>query len=375
MQQLATLARLKGKLSPVTVNPTAAFIEATSHCQLRCPSCPTALKKTDAVLGRGYLTPDRLMRILEAGPKIRHVELSNWGEAFLNPRLPEILRILHQRGIRITIANGANLNNARDEALEAVVRYRVSNITCSIDGASSETYKEYRRGGDFNKVMENIRKINEYKSRHRSKCPKLSWQFVIFGHNQHEIDKARMMAKELNMDIQFKLSWEWDPNYSPVTNTKSVVKAVGATSRKELLEKYGVEAYNGICMQLWNRPAINWDGTVVGCCANFWGAFSNINTEGSFKAAVNSERMQYARKMLMGKAESREDIPCTRCSRYEHRLKTGQWITPADVYLLSPLRRILREHGLTPKIRSLLLPGRRLLIKFPIFRRALFGDI
>ena len=211
MQQLATLARLKSKLSPVTVDPTAAFIEATSHCQLRCPSCPTALKKTDAVLGRGYLTPETLMRILEAGPRIRHVELSNWGEAFLNSRLPEILRVLHERGIRITIANGANLNNARDEALEAVVRYQVSNITCSIDGASSETYKEYRRGGNFNKVMANIEKINRFKKRYGSKYPKLAWQFVIFGHNQHEIDKARQMAKELNMDIEFKMSWECDP--------------------------------------------------------------------------------------------------------------------------------------------------------------------
>ena len=68
--------------------------------------------------------------------------------------------------------------------------------------------------------------------------------------------------------------------------------------------------------------------------------------------------MQYARKMLMGKAKA-QGHPCTHCSRYEHRLKTGQWITPADVYLLSPLRRIL-EHGLTPKIRSLLLLGQGL---------------
>jgi MoaA/NifB/PqqE/SkfB family radical SAM enzyme len=202
------LARFLDRLGSANVNPTAAFIESTSHCQLRCPSCPTALQKTDKVLGRGYLTPETLARILDAGPRIKHIELSNWGEAFLNPRLPEILRIGQARGIRVTLANGVNLNHARDEALEAVVRYGVKHMTCSIDGASPETYKEYRRGGDFDKVIGNVRKINEYKKKYRSKTPRLSWQFVIFGHNQHEVEKARIMAKELGMNIEFKLSWD-----------------------------------------------------------------------------------------------------------------------------------------------------------------------
>jgi hypothetical protein len=124
-----------------------------------------------------------------------------------------------------------------------------------------------------------------------------------------------------------------------------VRKAIGAIGRQELREKYGIQAHNSICMQLWTRPAINWDGKLLGCCANFWGAFADINAEQGFLAAVNSERMRYARKMLMGQAEPRDDIPCTRCPRYAHRVETGQWITPVDVHLWSPLRRLLRERG------------------------------
>ena len=41
-------------------------------------------------------------------------------------------------------------------------------MTCSIDGASSATYKIYRKGGDFETVMANIRKINEFKAKYQS---------------------------------------------------------------------------------------------------------------------------------------------------------------------------------------------------------------
>lgn len=53
-----------------------------------------------------------------------------------------------------------NLNTVADDVLEGLVRYRLRTITCSIDGASRETYAIYRRHGDYDTVLGNIRKIN-----------------------------------------------------------------------------------------------------------------------------------------------------------------------------------------------------------------------
>ena len=49
------------------------------------------------------------------------IEIGNSGEVFLNPDLPAILRYAHEKGVTIRIAEGANLNDAADEALEALV--------------------------------------------------------------------------------------------------------------------------------------------------------------------------------------------------------------------------------------------------------------
>jgi MoaA/NifB/PqqE/SkfB family radical SAM enzyme len=63
----------------------------------------------------------------------------------------------------LTADNGVNLNAAKEDVLEGLVKCNFRRITCSIDGASSETYKVYRVGGNLDKVLENIKKINCYK--------------------------------------------------------------------------------------------------------------------------------------------------------------------------------------------------------------------
>jgi hypothetical protein len=56
------------------------------------------------------------------------------------------------------MSNGVNLNHARDEVLEGLVKIRVRAVNCSIDGASWETYGVYRVAGDFDLVIGNIQR-------------------------------------------------------------------------------------------------------------------------------------------------------------------------------------------------------------------------
>lgn len=86
-----------------------------------------------------------------------------------------------------------------------------------------------------------MEKINFYKEKYNSIYPKLRWQFIVFGHNEHELPAARKMAEELNMIFYTKLNAEnWDPLYSPVRNREFVMRETGlqVTSAKEFKEKY-----------------------------------------------------------------------------------------------------------------------------------------
>ena len=159
------------------------------------------------------------------------------------------------------------------------MKYRFGAITCSIDGASNETYKIYRKGGDFEAVMANIRKINEFKAKYRSALPKLRWQFIAFGHNEHEIPGPGKWRADSDMEFYVKLAWD---DFSPVKN-KDLVRALsgdGVADREEHQEKYGkIYLAEKICSQLWTQPQINPDGRVLGCCVNYWGDYGNAFEE------------------------------------------------------------------------------------------------
>ena len=120
------------------------------------------------------MAPSEFTDFLEQNPQIKTVELASAGEALLNPDLPEILKSAHETGSKTSLGGGVNMNDASDEALEALVRYRTTRIRVSVDGVTEETYRKYRVGGSLHKVLANIKKINEFKEKHHPSCPSSS---------------------------------------------------------------------------------------------------------------------------------------------------------------------------------------------------------
>lgn len=312
--------------SPNVVRPRAIQLEASSACQLRCPSCPTTTRATSAVIGTGWLTFENFRRLIEGNPWVEEVELSNYGEIFLNPQLPQIMEYAQQRQLTLTCDNGTNFDRVGEEALEALVRFGFRSITCSIDGASPETYQVYRVRGNFDRVIQNIRRLNHHKLRYRSESPFLTWQFVVFGHNEHELADARALARELRMAFYAKLSW--DSQFSPIRDEAAVKRELGisAATREEFRDQHGVGYLDEVCGQLWTAPQINWDGKILGCCRNYWGEFGGNALTDGLLPSINSEGMRHARLMLLGRAPARTGIPCTTCDVYIDRLRTRHWL-------------------------------------------------
>jgi MoaA/NifB/PqqE/SkfB family radical SAM enzyme len=308
-------------------SPVHIRLEASSFCNLRCPMSPTTTGHVHHLaVGGGFLRLEDFRKLLDDNPGLERIELSNFGEIFLNPALLSMLELAHQCGVTLTAENGVNLNKVRPEVLEGLVKYQFRKLVCSIDGASEETYSIYRVRGKFANVIDNIRKINELKRRYRSPFPELVWKFIVFGHNEHELPVAREMARELDMDFYPTLNSV--PTFSPVRNPEAVRAATGmsAASRDEYEELHGQSYYDYVCHQLWDDPQINWDGKVLGCCVNYWGDFGGNAFRDGLRASVNTEQIVYARAMLRGHAPPREDIPCTRCEHYEGMRTRGQWL-------------------------------------------------
>ncbi len=306
-------------------------IDASTICQLQCPICPTAnriIAKT--IIGSNYLTFSNFKQFIDQNPKIKTIELSNWGEIFLNPELHKIIQYAYEHHVSLTAGNGVNLNRASDETLKAVVNYKFKLINISIDGATNETYRQYRRNGNLEEVLNNIVKINEYKKRYRTVYPLLIWQFIIMGHNEHEILSAKSMAKNLNMIFFPKLNW--DSRYSPIIDKESVRKNAGLSfvTRDEFFQKFQKD-YILECSQFWTSPQINWDGKLLGCCQNMWGDYGNVFEQGLIPC-LQSEKYQYAKNLILGKVPPREDIPCIQCPTYKNNISLSP-LTKKDIIL------------------------------------------
>ena len=257
------------------------------------------MRKNDSgVVGKGFLPFDRFKEFLNKNPFITHIEISNSGEPFLNPDLVKILEFADEKGIAITISNGTNFNTITEEVLEAIVKYKVRHITVSIDGASQEIYSQYRCNGNFEKVIANIKRLNEYKKLYHTEFPVLTWQFIVMEHNEWEAEKAKSMAEKLGMKIYFQFDWGGFIPRNP-----------------ELLGDKDVNQYmRELCTQMIFSPQINWDGRLLGCCTVFeydW----NVNVfEVGLSDALKSEEYQKAViGLLSGQRESVRNTPCGEC--------------------------------------------------------------
>ena len=300
----------------VEYRPVNMRVDASTVCQLNCTGCYMRLEN-NGTAGSGNLRLAQMESFLALNPGIKEIELSNSGEAFLNPELPDILALLHRHGIKAQFWNGVNFNSVSDRALRALVDCAVESITISIDGVTQEVYEQYRRNGRIDKVYANIRKLNDLKAEAHSDTPHLRWQFILMNHNQHEVEAAVHMAHELDMEIDFKPDWRG--NFVPQNPEElSRITGMSYTDQYEYASQEGHQWISDvICGQMILSPQVNWDGRVLGCCNSFkhdWGInafetplgelFDNAN----YRAAVVS---------LLSGTDGKDHIgPCRECTTY-----------------------------------------------------------
>lgn len=290
---------------------TEASIDFSTICQLRCVECSTAKGLIhSSVIGRGQLSFENFREFIVKNPQIKRIEMSNWGEIFLNKEILSIMAYAHEHGVVLYCGNGTNFNNVPEEVIEGLVKYKVQYLNISIDGASQETYSIYRRNGDFTSVINNIRRLNRYKKLYNSAYPKLSWQFIIFGHNEHEIPRVRQLCNELAMVFNPKLNYS---EFSPVIDRVFVKResGLGVADRDEYRQKYKTE-YKSPCYHCFSSPQINWNGDILGCSVNKWMSLGNafISTLLQWQ---ESEVYQALISLLFERKPTNIDLPCRHC--------------------------------------------------------------
>jgi len=178
-------------LEKVMPLPNYAQIEVTTRCNFRCGTCSReSLPKNR--LNRD-MTLYEFKNIHRQINTLKIVKLQGLGEPFLNKYLDEILDYCNSIGIECTtICNGSIIPNS-----ETLGKF--SNIIISIDSAYKDTFEEYRSGGNFHKIIENIKQIIQYKKDGLLKNTTIRINSVLTHLNYQEIENIYKLACELEV--------------------------------------------------------------------------------------------------------------------------------------------------------------------------------
>ncbi|OGL43404.1 MAG: hypothetical protein A2042_07440 [Candidatus Schekmanbacteria bacterium GWA2_38_11] len=281
--------------------PYVLNLEPNNTCNLKCPLCwvPNPIKP------KGYMSFENFKKVIdEIGDYLYLLNLYNLGEPLLHKDIYRMIEYANKKKIFTSISSNFLIFNEEDA--DKMIASGLDYLRISLDGTSQETYQQYRVGGNYNKVIENIELLVSKKKKIKSKIPFIDWQFLIFKHNEHEISNVKPLAEKLGVDGVL------------------ISSAHAYGHEKEWLSEERGEYYanpeniDSFCF-LWNQVLINYDGEVAPCCshiAQIAPEFGNIFRQ-SFKEIWNNEKFKSARAIFSSSDEHKqriENLVCYQCS-------------------------------------------------------------
>lgn len=177
-------------------------IEPTSYCNAKCPHCVRESRNGDySFFKQVHLTKD-FFEIYLPVDFIKNLKIlavsGNIGEPAMNKDLLNILRYFRSINPDLYLeiyTNGSVQSVDWWIELGNIVGNK-GNVIFAIDGLE-DTNHIYRIDVKWKKLIENAVAYNSTNSNS-------TWQFIPFKHNQHQVEQAELMSKELGFK-QFKL--------------------------------------------------------------------------------------------------------------------------------------------------------------------------
>ena len=174
-------------------------------------------------------------------------------------------------------------------------------------------YKQYRVGGNLDKVLQGARNIIKWKKELKSKTPFVFFQFLVVKPNEHQIEDIKTLAKEIGVDqVRFKTAQVYDYENDP----NNLIPTINKYSRYRRDKNGVMKSKSGMknhCWKMQQGNVITWDGLVVPCCfdKDAMHRLGNLNMQ-SFKEIWNNDNYKQFRNELM---KSRQNIDiCANCS-------------------------------------------------------------
>ena len=222
-------------------------IETTSKCTLECPLCDrTWFEKKFKKRLLHEIDVDTIVNFVGKNNNLNLC--GNNGDPIYHSRFLELCMKFKKNNNSLAIETNGSAKTQNWWRQLAEVLDQKDSITFAIDGLE-DTNHLYRKNAKWDSIMTAVQTVV-------GKSVKTIWKFIVFKHNQHQIEQAKQKSKELGFD-EFKIihSHRWgdrqdlmpDKKYTNnkfETQQKVVAEeVVGKMIPGCLLEKDGIQMY------------------------------------------------------------------------------------------------------------------------------------
>lgn len=313
--------------------PRFVEIEITTRCNKKCILCEHTYWREPAE----DLTFENFKKLVDQIPKLKWVNLTGEGDAFLNKDYLKMIRYLKSKNVPVYLVDSFDLLN--EEIAKELVELGVDGIYVSMDAATKETYEEIKVGCSFDRSTKNIRNLIELKKKMQSPIPELCFRFVVTTLNLHEMPQYVETISSLGsksdlgdgsrIDFVGLLAFDEIKQYYVPKIPNEVVQEVLKKKKEHKLEVLfsHTEPHKFSSMNsciAWMEPYIMMGGYVVPCCAVLMSnnrdflkkySFGNVFKE-SFRDIWYSDRYRRFRQTV-NKRNAKVPLLCRGCRAYD----------------------------------------------------------
>lgn len=264
---------VKQKRTRLLSRPLNIALEPTLKCNSDCFMCNRNFSRAETKKAESFLSWETFNRVRPLFKYTRSILFGGFGESLLHPEYMAMLKEMKKEARFVfTYTNAIQLD---EEAGRALVDAGMDRICVSIGGASRATYKKIRGVDKYDRVIENLKLLRDYKKKKGTVRPAVFLEVVAVNSVLSEMPALIELARELEVQevslTHIVAQGEALRKESVWLNAEEAKAAF--ESAAELARKHGIkfnppsldEKRKGSCSMLFDLIVVNWDGTVMSC--------------------------------------------------------------------------------------------------------------
>ncbi len=326
--------------------PFALEVEISNKCNKKCILCEHTYWSEP---GKDLRYED-FVRIVDQFPKLKWMNLTGMGDAFLNRSYLDMVEYVKQRNVVVDLVDSFDFID--QERARRIIDLGVDGIWTSFDACTPETYHFLKEGCDFDRSVANLKRLLRMKAEAGSPIPEICFRYVINTRNLHEmagfvelvgsLGGRKALGDGSRIEFAGLLAFPEIAEFFVEEVPSRVLAEVEAAARRCDVNvsfahpKHRSKLIPAHYCGAWSEPYIILGGYVMPCCAVLMSnrrdflrehTFGNL-LETPFQEIWNSPRYRQARRLICD-PKGQVPILCAGCRAFNT-------LTREETYGISP---------------------------------------